>query len=88
MKAIVTVLGLDQKGIIAKVSTCLYSLDINILNISQTIMEDKFTMIMIVDMSDNGDISAVSKSLDALAKEIKVEIRIQSEDIFYSMHQI
>ena len=88
MKAIVTVIGLDHKGIIAKVSTCLYSLDINILNISQTIMEDKFTMIMIVDMSDNKNISSAAEKLNALAKEIKVEIRIQSEDIFYSMHQI
>jgi len=88
MKAIVSVLGLDQKGIIAKVSACLYSLNVNILNISQTILEDKFTMIMIVDITDNPDISAIGNKLDELAKEIKVEIRIQREDIFYSMHQI
>ena len=89
MKAIVSVLGKDKKGIIAKVSTALYEEDVNIMDISQTIMQSSyFTMIMAVELPENVGIEKISETMNALSKEIGVEIRIQHEDIFNSMHRI
>ena len=89
MKAIVSVLGKDKKGIIAKVSTALYEEDVNIMDISQTIMQSSyFTMIMAVELPENVGIEKISEKMNALSKEIGVEIRIQHEDIFNSMHKI
>ncbi len=89
MKAIVTVVGNDKVGIIAKVSNKLAELNINILDISQTIMQDLFTMIMLVDTEkSNMKIDGISAQLDVLSDEIGVEIRIQHEGIFKSMHRI
>lgn len=89
MKAVVTVVGKDAKGIIAKVSTALYECDVNILDISQTIMQDLFTMIMLVDCDENKyDISAIDSKLQDAAKELGMSIRLQREDIFSSMHKI
>ena len=86
MKAVLTVMGIDKTGIIAKTSSLLYENDINILDINQTIMQNIFTMVMLVDVSstklDFGELS------DKLGKELGVEIRIQHEDIFNSMHRI
>ncbi len=89
MRAVVTVMGIDRKGIIAKVSTCLSENNINILDINQTIMQDIFTMVMLVDMADaESKFANVSKSLETIGSELGVEIRIQHEDIFRSMHRI
>jgi ACT domain-containing protein len=89
MKAIVSVLGKDQKGIIAKVSTTLFNEGINIEDISQTILQNKyFTMLMMVDLENGISIEKVDKKLQALAQELGLEIRIQHEDIFNSMHKI
>lgn len=87
MKAIITVIGKDTVGIIAKVSNLLCLHDINILDISQTIMQDLFTMIMKVDMrgSSIGDISEEIKQLE---QDMNLSIHIQNEDIFNSMHRI
>ena len=88
-KAIVSVIGTDKKGIIARVSGLLFELGINVEDISQTIMQQYFTMIMLVDLSEaKKDFDAVSADLDALGKEIGVEVRIQSEQIFTAMHRI
>ena len=87
MKAIVTVVGKDKTGIIAKVSTSLYENNINIQDISQTIMQDMFTMIMLVDMGEKM-ISEMSEKLDALASDVGLSIHIQSEELFSSMHRI
>ncbi len=89
MKAIVTVVGNDKVGIIAKVSTKLAECRINILDISQTIMQDIFTMIMLVD-TENSDksIEEISAELKTLSEEIGVDIRIQHQGIFKSMHRI
>ena len=87
MKAVVTVVGKDKPGIIAKVSTVLYENNINILDISQTIMQDLFTMIMLVDMSSS-TVRTISDKLDNVAEEIGVKIHLQNEELFSSMHRI
>ena len=89
MKAVVTVMGIDKTGIIAKVSTCLSDFNINILDINQTIMQNIFTMIMLVDIKEaTNDFANIAETLEKLGKELGVEIRIQHEDIFNSMHKI
>lgn len=89
MKAIVTVMGVDKKGIIAGVSTMLSDFNINILDINQTIMQNIFTMVMLVDIKESTvDFKAVSGALSELGEKLGVEIRIQHEDIFNSMHKI
>ena len=89
MKAIVSVLGTDKKGIIARVSGALYDMNVNIEDISQTIMQEYFTMIMLVDIAESKlKFSELSEKLNALGKEIGVDIRIQSEAIFQTMHRI
>ena len=87
MKAVVTVVGKDRTGIIAKVSTLLYENDINILDISQTIMQDLFTMIMLVDMPSSS-VKDITAKLDSVAEEIGVSIHLQNEKLFSSMHRI
>ena len=89
MKAIVSVLGADKKGIIAKVSGALFDMDVNVEDISQTIMQNYFTMIMLVDLADSKlKFTEISDKLSELGREIGVEIRIQSESIFTTMHRI
>lgn len=89
MKAVVTVIGKDQKGIIAKISNILYENDVNILDISQTIMQDMFTMIMLVDFeSETVTLKQVTDKLEAAEKEIGLSIHMQREEIFTSMHRI
>lgn len=88
-KAIITVLGKDKVGIICGVSTVLKELNVNILDISQTIMGEIFTMIMSVSVNEaNVDFSALSDALSAEGKKLGVVINIQHEDIFNSMHKI
>ncbi len=89
MKAVITVIGKDRVGIIYSVSDILAKAGINILDISQTIMQDIFTMIMLVDISKSADsFSDISKKLEKLGEELGLSIRIQHEDIFNSMHRI
>ena len=87
MKAVITVVGKDKTGIIAQVSNVLYQNDINILDISQTIMQDLFTMIMLVDMSSNS-VKEISAKLDEVADKIGVSIHLQNEELFSSMQRI
>ena len=88
-KTIITVVGKDTVGIIAKVCTYLADSSINILDISQTIVSGYFNMMMIVDMAGTTkDFNAVADDLDALGKEIGVVIKCQREEIFDSMHRI
>ncbi len=88
-KVIITVLGKDSVGIIAKVCTYLADNGINILDISQTIVSGYFNMMMITDMSGSTkDFESANAELDALGKEIGVKIRMQSEEIFDMMHRI
>lgn len=89
MKAIITVVGADKVGIIAGVSNILADSGINILDISQTIMDNMFTMIMLTDTRGATEsFSAVSDKLDALSEKMGLSISIQREDVFNSMHRI
>ena len=89
MKAIVTVIGNDRKGIIAEVCKLLADFDNNILDINQTVMQQFFTMTMLVDTSDcNVPFDELSKSLHDKGKEMDLSIRIQREDIFSAMHSL
>ncbi len=89
MKAIVSVIGKDKKGIIARVSGELFDMNINIEDISQTILQDYFTMIMAVDLKDCAlTFEQTSNRLAELGKKTGVEIRIQSQQIFDAMHKI
>ena len=89
MRAVITVVGQDKIGIIAEVSRVLAENNINILDISQTIMQDMFTMIMLVNIEKSGtSFKGVSDTLQALGEKLCLSIRIQHEDIFHSMHRI
>lgn len=89
MRAVVTVVGKDRVGIIYDVSKVLAENSINILNISQTIMDDYFTMIMMTDISKTDkSYDELRVVFDGLAKSIGMDIKIQHEDIFNSMHKI
>lgn len=87
MKAVVTVVGQDKVGIIAKVSTVLYENNVNILDISQTIMQDMFTMIMLVDLA-SATAKDVSEKLNVIAEEMGLSIHLQNQAVFESMHRI
>ncbi|CAI37135.1 ACT domain-containing protein [Corynebacterium jeikeium] len=89
MIAIMTVTGLDHTGIIAAVSTALAELDVNILNVSQTIMDDYFTMILHVRIDDSQHgIADVQDRMAEVEKQEKLVIRVQSEAIFSAMHDV
>ena len=88
-KCIVTVLGEDTVGIIAKVCTYLAENEINILDISQTIVQGYFNMMMIVDVANlKKDFKDVCDEMDALGEEIGVTIHCQREEIFEKMHRL
>lgn len=88
-KAVVTVIGFDRKGIIAHVSNVLYEGGINILEISQTIVDGFFNMVMIVDLSEpTVSFDELQDQLNRLGTELAVQIRIQKSEIFEAMHQI
>lgn len=88
-KCVVTVLGKDTVGIIAKVCTYLAENEINILDISQTIIQGYFNMMMIVDVTDlKKDFTTVCDEMEELGREIGVNIRCQREEIFEKMHRL
>ena len=88
-KTIITVVGKDTVGIIAKICTYLANNRVNILDISQTIVQDFFNMMMIVDMSlAKESFSDVCDQLEDLGNHIGVYIKLQHEDIFNKMHRI
>lgn len=89
MKAIITVLGCDRVGIIADVTAALAKNNINILDISQTIMQDIFTMIMLTDISESRKtLAEVEDEMEAVGKNLGVSITVQHADLFHSMHRI
>lgn len=89
MRAILTVIGKDKVGIVAGMSGELLNLNINIIDINQTIMEGFFTMIMIVDLIDSTyKFEEIKNSLVNRGKELKVDVKIQREEIFNSMHNL
>lgn len=89
MRAIITVIGKDRVGIIAGVSNVLADTNVNILDITQTILQDVFTMIMLVDISNcNIPFHGLSERLESKGIDLGLKIQIQHEDIFNSMHRI
>jgi ACT domain-containing protein len=89
MKGIITVLGKDNVGIIAKVCSHLSSKDINILDISQTIVQGYFNMMMIVDItSTHVSFGDLAEEMNNIGKDLGVVIKLQHEDIFNAMHRI
>ena len=89
MKAIVTVIGKDRVGITASVCSLLAQHSINILDISQTVLQEYFTMVMLVDTSAcSASIGEMADLLEQAGKEQELSIRIQREDIFNAMHRI
>ena len=89
MKAIVTVVGPDRVGIAGEICTTLASLKINIVDISQTVMQKFFTMIMVVDTgSSDKTFDEICDVLHQKEEETGLSIRIQREDIFHAMHRI
>lgn len=88
-KALISVTGLDATGIIARVATKLSELNINILDISQTILGGYFTMMMIVDISGAPvSFDEINQALQPVREELKMEIHMQRMDIFDAMHRI
>ncbi len=89
MKAIVTVVGKDRVGIIANVCTLLAEYQVNILDISQTVMEGYFTMMMATDVSAcSVPLAELVTRMETVGKEMGLSIRVQREDIFEAMHRI
>ena len=89
MKAIVTVIGKDRVGITGAVCALLAQHNINILDISQTVLQDYFTMVMLVDTAAcTASIGEMADLLEQAGKEQELSIRIQREDIFNAMHRI
>ena len=89
MKAIVTVIGKDRVGIIAAVCALLSEKNVNVMDISQTIMQEYFTMIMLVDAgAATVPFAQLKEELAAAGQARNLDIRIQREDIFNAMHRI
>ena len=89
MKAIVTVVGKDQVGIIASVCVKLAEYNVNVLDINQTVMQGYFTMMMAVDVSEcKVPLAELVEIMEALGKDMGLSIRVQREDIFEAMHRI
>ncbi len=87
-RAVVSVIGKDQVGIIAKVTNVLAGNDINVLDISQTILEDFFTMMMIIDVTDKDKMDQLYGQLNRIADEMGLKINVQLEEVFQAMHRI
>ena len=89
MRAIVTVVGKDQVGIIASVCTFLASYHVNVLDIRQTVMQGYFTMMMVTDVSgSNSPVAELAQQLEEKGKQMNLSIRLQREDIFDAMHRV
>ena len=89
MKAIVTVIGEDRVGIIASVCADLAAFNVNVLDISQTVMQGYFTMMMVVDVSGaTCPMAELAQKLEEKGKEMNLSIRLQREEIFKAMHRV
>ncbi len=88
-RVVLSVVGVDKVGIVAKISGLLAKHSVNIVDISQTIMGDLFTMIMLVDL-DKADleVDALRKRLESLGKRIGLQIIVQHEKVFHYMHRV
>lgn len=88
-KAVITVVGKDMVGILAKVSAKCAEKGVNVLEVTQSILQDMFIMVMLVDLSgSSAGVADLADELDALGKEQNLKIHVMHEDIFNSMHKI
>ncbi|PRO66943.1 ACT domain-containing protein [Alkalicoccus urumqiensis] len=87
-RAVVSVVGKDKVGIISSVTTSLADQNVNILDISQTILQDFFTMMMLIELPEDRPQEDIEKALQQTAETIGVKIDIQREELFQSMHRI
>lgn len=89
MKAILTVVGKDQVGIVSKYSSLLAKNDVNILDLTQKILDGYFTMMLIVDLNNcSKDISTLQKDFENLSDSLNLKTQFQSEEIFNQMHRL
>ncbi|MGQ7355905.1 ACT domain-containing protein [Streptococcus suis] len=88
MKAIVTVVGKDKTGIVAGVATKIAELGLNIDDISQTVLDEYFTMMAVVSSDEKKDFTQLRSELDAFGQALNVKINIQSAAIFDAMHNL
>lgn len=89
MQVVLTIVGKDQVGITAKVANALADMNMNIININQNIMQGFFNMVLIADMSKaNVTLAQARENMENLGKEMCLDVRLQSEDIFTAMHRI
>lgn len=88
-KAVITVIGKDMVGILAKVSAMCAEKDVNVLEVTQSILQDLFVMVMLVDISKaTADIAELADAFDALGTQNNLKIHVMHEDIFNAMHRI
>ena len=89
MRAVVTVIGKDTVGILHKVSGICAEFNVNVIEVTQSVLQDMFAMIMLVDISSiKGDFSELVDRMESLGKELGLSIHTMHEDIFNSMHSI
>ncbi len=89
MRAVITVIGKDTVGILAKVSTICAEYNANVIDVTQTVMQDMFAMIMLTDISKiDPDLSVLTDRMNELGKDQQLYIHVMHEDIFNSMHTI
>ena len=89
MKAVITVIGRDRVGILAKVATACASFNVNIEDVTQTILKGTFAMIMLVDLENSSaDIQSLGESLCDVGSELGVEIRVTRQELYDDMHRI
>ncbi|SFM48954.1 ACT domain-containing protein [Gracilibacillus orientalis] len=87
-RAVVSVVGKDQAGIIAKVTTVISENNVNILDISQTILQGFFTMIMLIEINDPSNLETLQEKFKPVEQELGLKINIQLEDVFQAMHRV
>lgn len=89
MRAVITVVGIDRIGIVYEVVKKMVEFNLNIIDITQTILDDYFTMIVVVDLSKmNAEFPEVVDAYEKLGEELGLSIRVQHQGIFDKMHQI
>lgn len=88
MNAILTVIGKDHVGIVAKVSSLLADNNINILDISQTLMDDNFVMMMLVNVDEQTNFNEISANLTKLGEQLNLEINLRNAKLYEAMHNI
>ena len=89
MKAIISVIGKDSVGILAKVSTACAEVDVNVVEVTQSVLQDMFAMVMLVEISQSTvGLNALKEKLNTVGEITNTKIHVMHEDIFNSMHKI